>query len=140
MEAYNVVHLTGRGKLLDFESPHYKGFEFLQEGYADVVAAADLVICRAGANSIFELVSLHKPMLLIPLVVGSRGDQVDNARLFTELGWATTLQERELNTASLRQAIQQLFETSSQMQTAQQRYDGRGAAAKVTSELLSFVS
>jgi UDP-N-acetylglucosamine--N-acetylmuramyl-(pentapeptide) pyrophosphoryl-undecaprenol N-acetylglucosamine transferase len=61
----------------------------------DVLARSDFVVSRAGANSIFEILALQKPMLLVPLEVGSRGDQVINAQIFQKNNWALVLRETE---------------------------------------------
>ena len=63
---YNVLHITGKGNKITFESPNYYQTEFTQN-IQDFFALADLVICRAGANSLFELLALSKAMILIPL-------------------------------------------------------------------------
>src|SRR5690606_29717150 len=106
---YRVVHLTGRGKALSYQHPHYFGIEYANEEMKDLLALADAVVSRAGANSIFELLALRKPMLLIPLVVGSRGDQVLNARSFEEKGWARVVDENTLTAAGFEAAIDVLF-------------------------------
>ena len=68
-ERYQVVHICGPGKRESSadNSPHYLQIEYLSEGFADLCAAADLVVSRAGANSIAELRLLQRPALLIPL-------------------------------------------------------------------------
>ena len=109
---FNVVHLTGKGKSIGFNGDGYRSFEFLGEELKDVLAAADLVVSRAGANSIFEFLALRKPMLLVPLEVGSRGDQVLNAKSFTGKGWALTLPETQMTGELLEKAIQELNSNS----------------------------
>jgi UDP-N-acetylglucosamine--N-acetylmuramyl-(pentapeptide) pyrophosphoryl-undecaprenol N-acetylglucosamine transferase len=101
----NVVHITGKGKSIDYTGKGYVGFEFLGNELTHVFAAANLVVSRAGANSVFELLALRKPMLLIPLEIGSRGDQVLNARSFVANGWALSLSEKELTGAALETSI-----------------------------------
>jgi len=112
-----VIHLTGRGKMngaqldvLPVEvRSRYKSFEFLNQELPDVLAASDLAVCRAGANSIFELLAIKKPMILIPLEKGSRGDQVLNAGSFKKQGLAEVLPESEINrdllVSSIRKAV-----------------------------------
>jgi UDP-N-acetylglucosamine--N-acetylmuramyl-(pentapeptide) pyrophosphoryl-undecaprenol N-acetylglucosamine transferase len=116
---YRIIHLTGRGKMLVSAKPGYAPFEFVREELPHLMAAADFIVGRAGANSIFEFLALHKPMLLIPLVQGSRGDQVDNARCFASHGWAKILPESELSSGSLLESLSQLALESSSMQEAQ---------------------
>lgn len=112
LNTFNVVHLTGKGKSIGFSNPDYRGFEFVGDELKDVFAAADLVVSRAGANSIFELLALKKPMLLIPLEIGSRGDQVLNAKSFAAKGWALQLSESSMTADSLFDAIMKLRDQS----------------------------
>ena len=87
----------------------YVQFEYIQEELKDLFALADIVISRAGANAICEILALHKPNLLIPLSMqASRGDQILNARSFERQGFSVVLEEEDLNDASLLAAIQKL--------------------------------
>jgi UDP-N-acetylglucosamine--N-acetylmuramyl-(pentapeptide) pyrophosphoryl-undecaprenol N-acetylglucosamine transferase len=89
---YTVVHQTGgsdAGTQASADNKHYKPYEYFREEIPDIIAAAELVICRSGANTIWECKSLGKPMVLIPLSgSATRGDQVENARLFEKAGAA----------------------------------------------------
>lgn len=131
VKTYRIVHLTGAGKGLTFTDPSYKGFEFLKEELADVMAMADVVISRSGANSIFEFLALRKPMLLIPLEEGSRGDQVLNAEEFRKSGWARVLREKDLSPDTLRSEIENLIADKDVIIAAQQRFDGARSAAQI---------
>ena len=74
-------------------------------------AAADLIISRAGANSICEILALRKPNVLIPLsAAASRGDQILNARSFKNQGFSTVLEEEHLTDETLYHAIQNTYE------------------------------
>lgn len=110
IQSWQVVHLTGKGKGIAFNHPRYKAFEFISDGLEDILAAADVVISRAGANSLFELKALKKPMLLIPLEIGSRGDQIHNAKSFAKQGWAMVLSERELSPETLKNHLNRLLD------------------------------
>ena len=97
--SFQVVHICGRGAL----DPRWEGkdgyrqFEFVGPELPDVLAAADLVLSRAGANAIFEFLALRKPNLLVPLPMGaSRGDQIHNARAFAALGYSRVLMEEQM--------------------------------------------
>ena len=79
-------------------------------GAADVFAMADIVVSRAGANAICELLALKKPNLLIPLQVGSRGDQILNARSFEEQGFSMTVREDFIDCDILTDKIKELYE------------------------------
>lgn len=108
---YQVVHICGKGKTdptLD-HTPGYRQFDYVDHELADLYACADLVISRAGANAIYELIALKKPHILIPLsAVASRGDQIINAKHFASLGLSDILNESDLNEQTLLDALQQL--------------------------------
>lgn len=118
---FQVVHLTGKGKGLEFEHDNYRPFEYIGEELKDVLAASDLVISRAGANSIFEFLALNKPMLLVPLEIGSRGDQLDNAAFFVKQGWSQLLREQDLNSDTLLAAIEKLGAAKDEIKKNQQQ-------------------
>ena len=88
----------------------YVQFEYIKSELKDLFALADVVISRAGANAICELLALHKPNLLIPLSANaSRGDQILNARSFERQGFSKALEEEELNKSTLLDSLQTLF-------------------------------
>ena len=101
----------GKGKLDESlkGTPGYLQFEYVQKELPDLFALCDLVISRAGANAICELLALKKPTLLIPLSAkASRGDQILNARSFERQGFSMVLEEEELTTESLLHAVSEL--------------------------------
>jgi len=110
-EKYQVVHACGKGNL-DInlqEYPQYRQFEYLGTELADVLAIADLVVSRSGANAVFEFLTLRKPNLLIPLSkLSSRGDQILNAKSFQARGYSAVLLEEDLTSESLLKAIADL--------------------------------
>ena len=112
LETFHVIHLCGKGKVAE-ELKDLKGyvqFEYIQQELKDIFALTDIVISRAGANAICELVALHKPNLLIPLSANaSRGDQILNARSFERQGFSLVLEEEELNDTVLFDTIQTLY-------------------------------
>lgn len=108
-QTFQIIHICGKGKiehtLVDVEG--YKQFEFVQDELADLFAAASLIISRSGANSLYEVLALNKPHVLIPLSAKvSRGDQIQNARYFEKLGISTVIQDESLNEQALLDAIQ----------------------------------
>jgi UDP-N-acetylglucosamine--N-acetylmuramyl-(pentapeptide) pyrophosphoryl-undecaprenol N-acetylglucosamine transferase len=109
---FQIVHICGKGHIdSSFQSPLYRQYEYIQEELPDVLAMSDIVISRAGANSIFEFLFLRKPMLLIPLTKEqSRGDQLVNARSFKEAGFCEVLFEEQLNAESLETNIKRIYE------------------------------
>ena len=102
LEDFEVVHVCGAGKRAELSPAGYHQFEYVTDDWGDLLAAADLVISRAGANTLFELLALGKPALLIPLSPRvSRGDQVENAELAAARGYARVLSEDDLDPAAL---------------------------------------
>ena len=112
LPSFNVIHICGSGKL--DETLHYPGYvqrEYINERLPDIMALADIVVSRAGSNSINEFLALHKPMLLIPLPAEhSRGDQLDNAEEFERRGYAKKMLEEEITADSLVCEIKNLFD------------------------------
>ncbi len=87
LQSYDIIHITGKGKLPENvqSGPHYALFDMCGEEYIDIVAAADVILSRAGSTALAEFSAVQKKVLLIPLpTLGSRGDQLDNARTYTE--------------------------------------------------------
>lgn len=108
LQRFEIIHLCGKGNLdhsLD-EKPGYVQYEYISKELPDLFAAADLVISRAGANAICELLALHKPNILIPLSRNaSRGDQILNANSFKKQGFSYVIEEEDVNEKSLSEAI-----------------------------------
>ncbi len=110
---YQVIHLCGKGNLDDSlsQTPGYVQYEYISEELADLFAAADLMISRAGANAICELLALKKPHVLIPLSkAASRGDQILNANSFQKQGFSYVLEEEALTADSLQAALSHVWE------------------------------
>ncbi len=108
LEKYQIIHLCGKGNLDDSLKGRvgYAQFEYVSEQLPDLFAAADLVIARAGANSICELLALRKPNILIPLSRNaSRGDQILNAASFEKQGFSFVMEEESVTSESLMAAI-----------------------------------
>lgn len=102
LEHYQLIQICGKGKIpasyakiTDAQKAHYFACEYIGEELKDIYAITDLIISRAGANSLAEIEYLGKPAILIPLVMGSRGDQVENAESFAKNHHAVVLMEDE---------------------------------------------
>jgi len=112
LETFQVIHLCGKGKIDESlkNLDGYAQFEYVKEELKDLFALTDIVISRAGANAICELLALHKPNLLIPLSVNaSRGDQILNARSFERQGYSIVLEEEALTKEDLLNSIMTLY-------------------------------
>ena len=108
---YNVIHICGKDKTDASKNglPGYAQFEYVKQELADLFALADLIISRAGANAICELLALRKPNILIPLSKAqSRGDQILNARSFEKSGYSKVIEEEELTTEVLINAVHEV--------------------------------
>lgn len=107
---FYVVHLCGKGNV-DEELKEVKGYmqyEYVSDEMKDLFAMSDMVISRAGANSIFEILALKKPNILIPLSAKqSRGDQILNAKLFKEKGYSIVLDDDNFTHVDLMMAIEE---------------------------------
>lgn len=112
LERFNVIHLCGKGNLDTSLNGRvgYTQMEYASEELPDIFALADLVISRAGANSICELLVLHKPNILIPLsAAASRGDQILNANSFKKQGFSYVLEEESLTGDILLDAVRDVY-------------------------------
>lgn len=110
---YQVVHICGKAHLDEslINTKGYVQYEYVDAPLKHLFAAADLVLSRAGANSICEILALRKPNILIPLsAAASRGDQILNANSFAKQGFSTVLEEEAITNDTLYQAIHDTFE------------------------------
>ena len=107
LERFQVVHVCGEGKTdSSCNYAGYRQFAYLHEEFPDVLAAADLVISRSGANSLYELIVLRKPNILIPLAkAASRGDQISNAEYCREHGFSVVILQEQLTSELLLEKI-----------------------------------
>ncbi len=112
IKTFDVVHLCGKGKLDEnVKAEGYLQYEYIRNEMADLFALADVVVSRAGANAVFELLALHKPMLLLPLSGAStRGDQELNAEYFKKRGYARVLLADEVSADSVLKEVTALYE------------------------------
>jgi len=136
LKEYQVVHLCGKGNL----DPELEGkdgyvqYEYIKDQLNDLFALADIVVSRAGANAICELLALKKPNILIPLsAAASRGDQILNARSFEKQGFSYVIEEESLTKDVLIKAIytvsekkndyRKVMESSSQMDSVSKIFE-----------------
>lgn len=113
LKSFQVIHLCGKGNLDDSlnDTSGYVQYEYIKKELADLFALADIVVSRAGANAICELLELRKPNLLIPLsAAASRGDQLLNAASFQKQGFSVVLQEEDLTSDLLLDSILNLYQ------------------------------
>ncbi len=121
LREFNICHICGKGNLKSNleKKQGYRQFEYISEEQPHVFAAADIVLSRAGATVLFELLALKKPNLLIPLSkAASRGDQILNAKSFERQNYSIVLQEEEMNEETLVKAIFELYHSADKYKSA----------------------
>ena len=106
---FDVLHVCGNIAPELEGMPGYRQFEYLTDELPDAFACADILLSRAGSNSLSEILALHKPALLIPYHSG-RGDQVLNANSLKARGLAHVMLQSELTAQSLPPALDALWE------------------------------
>lgn len=115
---YNILHITGKGNKNNIRKENYHQVEFTNN-IQDYFACADIIVCRGGANSLFELLALKKPMLIIPLSKAqSRGDQLENAEYFKKHYKTEVLQEEDVNTKTLLNKLEKINSNKKQILSA----------------------
>ena len=113
LKHFQIIHLCGKGKVEPSlqQKQGYVQFEYIKKELSDLFACTDLMISRAGANAICEILSLRKPNILIPLsAAASRGDQILNARSFEKQGYSFVIEEESLTREALVQAVETVYE------------------------------
>lgn len=112
LKKFQILHICGKGNVNQKlqSTKGYQQFEFVDELLPHLFAMSDIVVSRAGSTSIFECLTLQKPMLLIPLSLdASRGDQLLNAQSFQTAGYADVLFEQDLTSIRIINCIEQLY-------------------------------
>ena len=112
LQEFQVIHLCGKGKKDESAGAleGYVQYEYINEELKDLFAAADIIVSRAGANAICELLALRKPNILIPLsAAASRGDQILNAESFERQGFSYVLKEENVTNETLLRAIHEVY-------------------------------
>ncbi|MBQ1629052.1 MAG: undecaprenyldiphospho-muramoylpentapeptide beta-N-acetylglucosaminyltransferase [Treponema sp.] len=142
-----VVHQTGAANkdqsssLPDSDEikQNYKPYPFIYKEMPDVMAAGDIILSRAGANSIWESSVLGKPMILVPLCGnGTRGDQEDNASYFEKSGAAIVLARENATSEKLREALQVFLDENKRAECSKKSAalsEGKKPAEKIASIL-----
>lgn len=110
---YQTVHITGKDKNVQFEDRSYRQFPFVEtEKLADIYATSDIIVSRAGANSIAEIMALKKPNILIPLPTSASNHQFFNAEEMEKKGCSILLLEPELTPNKLLNTIEDLLKNN----------------------------
>ena len=131
LNKFNVIHICGKNNFKQIEKEGYLQIEFTNK-IEDVFAACDIVLSRAGAGVINELLALNKPMLLIPLSRKcSRGDQIENANLFQKLGYAKVLYEENYSKDTLIKNLNTLYKNKAYYLNSMRKANSKNANQKI---------
>lgn len=134
LKDFQVAHLCGKGKLDEslVGTKGYAQFEYISEEMKDFFAMADLIISRAGANSICEISALKKPNILIPLSANaSRGDQILNAKSYQKQGFSEVLDEDVATKDDLIATVHKVYNNKNLYIDAMAQSTGTGGVEKI---------
>jgi UDP-N-acetylglucosamine--N-acetylmuramyl-(pentapeptide) pyrophosphoryl-undecaprenol N-acetylglucosamine transferase len=134
-----VLHVTGRRYAGDGGGERWAGLGYRSVPYvgAEALAAADLVVSRAGASSVAEITARGLPSVLIPWAQASTGEQVVNAQPLAEAGAAIVIPDGELTGERLGAALAEVIASPDRRakMAAASRGLGRPRAAERVAEL-----
>lgn len=150
LSSFEIIHQTGKENIeqvkveagvvvKDKVKKYYHPVPFLNDtDLADAFAAADLVISRAGAGSIFEIAALGKPSILVPLPNSAQNHQLKNAYAFAQTGAAIVMEENNFTPRFLLEKLEFLFSKPSKLREMSKKAKelSRPEAAKVIAEYL----
>ena len=136
LKDFQIVHLCGKDKMdnLRLTIPGYKQFEFVSDEMKHIFAMADVVISRAGAGAISELLALKKPNILVPLAHDSRGDQILNADSYRAQGYSMVVMDEELP-ETIVDAVQRLYSEREQYIHAMEQSSQGNAIATILEQI-----
>ncbi len=140
-QGFQVLHLCGRGNLSDrlTGNKNYVQVEYLDREMADAYACADVLISRAGSNSLCEILALKKPALLIPYPMGaSRGDQILNAESFEKRGLSRVLQQDQMTPETLSRELIRLYHDRGALMDAMAAEHTEGGVDRVLEQIYKY--
>ena len=130
---YNIIHICGRGKTANMGGENYVQLEFADD-IENYFAWADVVVSRAGSNTLCELMAVEKPTLFIPLATG-RGDQIDNVEHVLGHGAGAVLYEKDLFPDTFIAAVEKVWQEKETYKLGARNFPTDGAE-KVCYEIL----
>lgn len=136
LKTYNILHITGKGKLKNRNMENYLSVEYAKD-IEDFYASADFVISRSGANVLFELISLNKASIFIPLPKKeSRGDQIDNAKYFAKRDMCEVILQEDLNINNLLKSLKRLEKNEKNIKINIKAFNLRDSNKKIVNLIL----
>lgn len=136
-QKYNIIHIVGQNNFnINKKIKNYYQIEY-SNSIEDIFAVADLVISRAGSNTIFELLCLKKLMILIPLPKrNSRGDQIENANYFKKNEFCKTILQEKVNIHLIISEINNTFFNEKFYKNNMKQYNNGNANKKIIDVIL----
>lgn len=149
LEGHSFIHQVGatnfKGDLdraMDAKSNNYLPIDYIEsQSLGAILAKADFVISRSGANTVWELAALAKPSILIPLPIAAASEQFHNAKILENAGSAIILEEEYLSTKSLKLAVDEMENNLSKYKNAAvsfQKTLPSNASQKLKQEILRY--
>lgn len=140
LEKYQLIHLCGKGNVVEgLKVAGYVQYGYVTDELPDLLAASEYAVTRAGSNAIFELLAVHKPMLLVPLAASkSRGDQLLNARYFASKGLALQIEEEQFEVQSVVQQFDELVKEKSRLLSTIEKTTEPKTPEKMAELILTF--
>jgi UDP-N-acetylglucosamine--N-acetylmuramyl-(pentapeptide) pyrophosphoryl-undecaprenol N-acetylglucosamine transferase len=138
---YTVVQISGKRDFgrLSTNNPRHRIVEYEDEIWHSL-AAADVVVMRAGAGSLFDTAAVGRAAILIPYPYATGDHQLHNARYFTERGAAELLLDDEVTAKTLRARVEDLLEDEprrKKLAKNMRTLATPGAASRVAERLLA---
>ena len=141
LKNFNIVHICGKKNLDEslLKLEGYKQFEYVSEELPHLFAMSDIMLSRAGANALAEIMALNIPSLLIPLSQkASRGDQILNANAMKSKGYCDVLYEEGLNKNKLIEKINELYSNREQFRGKMKERTKLSGVQKVMQEIQKY--
>jgi UDP-N-acetylglucosamine--N-acetylmuramyl-(pentapeptide) pyrophosphoryl-undecaprenol N-acetylglucosamine transferase len=139
-ENYQIIHVSGKnGYNPELQSKNYVQYAYAGAELKDLLALSDIVVSRAGSNSIFELACLHKAMILVPLPsTSSRGEQRLNAESLSNKGLASIIADEDI--ANPQQLLPELAKLLSEKATLEKRFSTTEIKTTTVEDLCNIVT
>ncbi|MBP3889313.1 MAG: undecaprenyldiphospho-muramoylpentapeptide beta-N-acetylglucosaminyltransferase [Cellulosilyticum sp.] len=141
LKTYNVVHICGKNNLDQslVGLKGYKQFEYVNAELPHLFAMTDVMLSRAGANALAEIIALNIPSLLVPLSqAASRGDQILNANAMKKKGYCEVLFEEDLTKESLIQNLDKVYRNRHQLRGKMEEMTKQSGVEKVMQEIQKY--
>lgn len=149
LKVCTVIHQTGSAGAAmipdalrvarEADGANYAAAPAWQKEFPALLRRADLVVCRAGAGTVWELAVTGTPAILVPLGMGaSRGDQIRNARRYAESGAAIIPRDTATDIAAAVRSLLEDGERRRSMSAAARAFAGKDAALTIAGEIAAI--